>query len=58
MYIMPDYPLYSMDAVDYLRNHVKSDFVLENDFSNTTHAIWRQMPHEVACAIKDFINNF
>ena len=58
MYIMPDYLLYSMDTVDYLRNHVKSDFVLENDFSNTTHAIWRQMPHEVACAIKDFINNF
>ena len=47
-----------MDAVDYIRKHVKNDFVLENDFPNTTHAIWRQMPHEVAGAIKDFINKF
>lgn len=55
---MPEMPLYSMEAVDYIKNNVKGSFVLEKDFPNTTHAIWRQMPHEVANAIKKFINNY
>ena len=55
---MPEMPLYSMEAVDYIKNNVKGSFVLEKDFPNTTNAIWRQMPHEVANTIKKFINNY
>lgn len=58
LYIMPETPLYSMEAIDYIKNHVQDKFVLEKDFPNTTHAIWRQMPHEVANAIKMFIKNY
>ncbi len=56
LYLMPDHPLYSIEAVNYIKEHVKDDFVLENDFTDTTHAIWSQMPHEVAEAVKKFIN--
>ena len=58
LYIMPDEPLYSMEAADYIKNNVKSSFVLENDFMGTTHAIWRQKPREVANSIKRFIKNY
>lgn len=57
-YIMPDEPLYSMEAVDYIRENVKGSFILENDFKGTTHAIWRQKPRQVANSIKDFIENY
>lgn len=56
LYLMPDYPLYSHEATNYIKDHVQDDFVLESDFPNTTHAIWNQMPHESAEAVKKFIN--
>lgn len=40
------------------KDNVKSSFVLENDFKGTTHAIWRQKPHEVADSVKRFIINY
>lgn len=58
LYIMPEEPLYSMEAVDYIRNNVKNSFVLENDFEGTTHAIWRQKPGQVANSIKHFMKTF
>lgn len=58
LYLMPDNPLYSTEATDYIKEHVHGIFVLENDFPGTTHAIWSQMPHEVAKAVKKFINDY
>lgn len=55
LYIMPEIPLYSMVTVNYIKDHVKSDFVLEKDFPNTTHIILVQAPHEVAEKVKAFI---
>lgn len=55
LYLMPDNPLYSIEAVKYIKENVQDTFVLEDDFPNTTHALWRQMPHEVARAVKEFI---
>lgn len=56
LYIMPELPLYSMVAVDYMREHVKGSFYLEKDFPNTSHNIIQQAPHEVAERVKSFIN--
>lgn len=58
LYLMPQNPLYSMEAVNYIRDNVQDVFVLENDFPQTTHALWRQMPQEVADAIKRFIDKY
>lgn len=55
LYIMPDNPLYSMEAINYIKENIQNTFVLEDNFPNTTHAIWRQKPHEVANKIKKFI---
>ncbi|MBQ7198231.1 MAG: alpha/beta hydrolase [Selenomonadaceae bacterium] len=55
LYIMPETPLYSMVTVDYIKSHVKSDFVLEKDFPNTTHTILMETPCEVAEKVKAFI---
>ncbi len=55
LYIMPETPLYSMVNVDYIRTHVKGDFVLEKDFPGTSHNIFNQLPHQVAERVKDFI---
>lgn len=58
LYLMPDHPLYSTEATDYIKEHVQDIFILENDFPDTTHAIWNQMPHEVAQSVKKFINDY
>lgn len=58
LYLMPDYPLYSSEATNYIKEHVQNVFVLENNFPGTTHAIWNQMPHEVAQKVKKFINDY
>ena len=55
LYIKPDFPLYSMVAIDYLKEHVKSDFVLADNFPGTTHAILNEKPHEVAQCVKNFL---
>ncbi len=58
LYLMPEHPLYSAEATDYIKEHVQGSFVLENDFPCTTHALWSQMPHEVAETIKKFIKDY
>ena len=58
LYIKPDFSLYSMVAVNYIKEHVKSDFVLEDNFPDTTHAILNEKPHEVAECVKKFIKNY
>ena len=58
LYLMPEHPLYSTEATDYIKEHIQGSFVLENDFPGTTHAIWSQMPHEVAKSVKKFINDY
>lgn len=58
LYLMPEHPLYSKEATDYIKEHVQGSFVLENDFPGTTHALWSQIPHEVAKAIKKFIKDY
>ena len=55
LYIMPDNPLYSMEAVEYIKNNVKSSFFLDDDFPGSTHSILRQNPHEVAESVKKFL---
>ena len=58
LYIMPENPLYSMEAVDWIKDNVQDVFVLEKDFPETTHAILNEKPHEVAECIKKFIQNY
>ena len=57
LYIMPEFPLYSMVTVDFYREHVKNKFVLEKDFPGTTHLILMEKPHEVAERVKAFLIN-
>lgn len=54
LYVMPETPLYSMVAVKFYKDNVKSEFVLEKDFSNTTHTILMEKPVEVAEKVKKF----
>ncbi len=58
LYIMPEFPLYSMVTVDYMREHVKGEFVLAKDFPNTTHNILEESPHEVAESVKSFMKKY
>ncbi len=58
LYIMPEFPLYSMVTVDYMREHVKGEFVLAKDFPNTTHNILEELPHEVAESVKIFMKKY
>ncbi len=57
LYIMPEFPLYSMEAVNFYREHVKNKFYLEKDFPDTTHLILMEKPHEVAEKIKLFLQS-
>lgn len=57
LYIMPENPLYSMETVNFYREHVKNKFYLEKDFPDTTHLILMQKPHEVAECIKKFLQS-
>lgn len=52
---MPDNPLYSMEAINCIKDNVKDAFELENDFPGTSHNIFEQMPYEVAESVKRFI---
>ena len=58
LYIMPEFPLYSMVTVDYMREQVKREFVLAKDFPNTTHNIFEGLPHEVAESVKSFMKKY
>ncbi len=58
LYLMPEFPLYTMTAVDYIREHVKGPFALENDFPGTNHVMLEQMPHEIAERVKAFIKKY
>ena len=58
LYIMPEFPLYSMVTIDYMREHVKGEFVLAKDFPNTTHNILEESPHEVAESVKNFMKKY
>ncbi len=55
LYVMPEVPLYSMVAVDYIAEHVKGAFALEKDFPGTTHLIVLEKPREVADRVKAFM---
>ena len=57
LYIMPEFPLYSMETVNFYKENVKGKFVLEKDFPKTTHLILMEKPHEVAESVKKFIKN-
>ena len=57
LYIMPEYPLYSMETVNFYKENVKDKFVLDNNFPKTTHLILMEKPHEVAESVKRFIKS-
>ena len=57
LYIMPEFPLYSTETVNFYKDNVKGKFVLEKDFPNTTHVILTEKPHEVAECVKKFIKS-
>ena len=52
---MPDFPLYSMETVNFYKNNVKGKFKLENNFPKTTHMILMEKPVEVANSVKKFM---
>ena len=56
LYIMPEYPLYSMVTANYIKDHVKGGFELDKDFPGTTHTILMEAPHAVAESVKRFIS--
>ena len=37
MYVMPDFPLYSMETVNFYKNNVQGKFVLENSIKKTSY---------------------
>lgn len=55
LYVMPSTPLYSMETVNFYREHVKGKFYLEKDFPDTTHLILMEKPREVAERVKVFL---
>ena len=55
LYIMPDFPLYSMETVNFYKKNLKGKFKLENNFPKTTHLILMEKPVEVADSVKKFI---
>ena len=55
LYIMPECPLYSMVTANYIKEHVKGGFELDNQFPGTTHTILMESPHAVAESIKRFM---
>ena len=57
LYIMPDFPLYSMETVNFYKKNVKGKFILNNNFPKTTHLILMEKPHEVAESVKSFIKS-
>ena len=57
LYIMPDFPLYSMETVNFYKDNVKGKFKLEKNFPKTTHLILMEQPKEVAESIKKFIQS-
>ena len=57
LYIMPDFPLYSMETVNFYKDNVKGKFKLENNFPKTTHLILMEKPKEVAESIIKFIQS-
>ena len=57
LYIMPDFPLYSMTTVNFYKDNVKGKFKLENNFPKTTHLILMEQPKEVADSIKNFFKS-
>ena len=57
LYIMPDFPLYSMETIKFYKKNVKGKFILNNNFPKTTHLILMEKPHEVAESVKSFINS-
>ena len=54
---MPDFPLYSMETINFYKENIKGKFYLEKNFPNTTHLILMEKPHEVAESVKKFIKN-
>ena len=57
LYIMPDFPLYSMETVNFYKKNITGKFTLENNFPKTTHLILMEKPHEVAESIKKFMKS-
>ena len=57
LYIMPEFPLYSMETVNFYKKNIKGKFVLENNFPKTTHLILMEKPKEVAESVKKFIKS-
>ena len=55
IYIMPQYGLYSMEAVNFYKENVKGGFILEN-ISDTTHSLLTEKPHEIAECIKKHLS--
>ena len=44
---MPEFPLHSMETVNFYKDNVKGKFVLDKDFPYTTHVILIEKPQEV-----------
>ena len=57
LYIMPDFPLYSMETVNFYKDNVKGKCKLENNFPKTTHLILMEQPKEVAESVIKFIQS-
>lgn len=57
LYIMPEFPLYTMETVNFYKNNVKGKFKLENNFKKTTHLILMEKPKEVADCVKKFLQS-
>ena len=57
MHIFPETPICSMEAVDYMREHVKGEFVLADGIPGTSHMILMEAPKAVAEQVKAFMNS-
>ena len=55
LYVLPETPICSTVAVDFLREHVKGSFSVAGPFPDTSHMILMETPVPVAEQVKHFI---
>ena len=55
LHVMPDTPICTTEATDFIRDHTQSTFELAHGAPGTTHMILMEAPHETAESVKAFL---
>lgn len=55
LHVLPETPICGMEAIDYMRDHIKGTFVVAEGLTGTTHSILTETPKDVADKVKVFL---